>query len=98
MNPNLQRLALILCSLLSMAVPAQGTEPKIQGEIIHGPAAGLDNDAWLLSMQQWRDKRRTEIHYDAAQYSHPKSFKLSVSALVAAWPTCGSSWIMCYRT
>jgi NAD(P)-dependent dehydrogenase (short-subunit alcohol dehydrogenase family) len=27
-----------------------------------------------------------------------KSFKLSVSALVAAWPTCGSSWIMCYRT
>ncbi len=45
---------------------------KSPGEVIYGPAAGEDNRAWLHAMQEWRQTRRQEIHYDGSQYDRPE--------------------------
>ena len=61
----------VLCMLPAIAW-GQGVQLKMEGEVIHGPAAGADGAAWLRAMQAWREKRRAEIRYNGSEYGRPE--------------------------
>jgi len=69
---RLQQLSVGLLCLLPVFSQGQDIELQTPEEIIHGPAANEDNAAWLHAMQEWRVKRRADIHYDASQYERPE--------------------------
>ena len=72
MTINLPQIGVGLLCLLPAVAWGQAVQPKIVNEVIHGPAAGRDNAAWLHAMQDWRLRRRAEIHYDGAEYGRPE--------------------------
>ena len=72
MISHLQRIGIGLLCLLPAIARGQGVQLKTPGEVIHGPATGEDNAAWLRAMREWRQKRRAEIRYDGSQYGRPE--------------------------
>jgi hypothetical protein len=50
---DLQRVGIGLLCLLPAIAWGQGVGLKTPGEVIHGPAAGEDNAAWLRAMHEW---------------------------------------------
>jgi formylglycine-generating enzyme required for sulfatase activity len=72
MISHVQRIGIGLLCLLPLVARGQGVPLKTQGEVIPGPARGENDAAWRHAMDEWRQNRRAEIHYDGAQYDRPE--------------------------
>ena len=64
--------ALYLPLLALGATTAEEVKLQLGGEIISGPKAPANRDAWFKKMKSWRDDARNRIKYDDAQYRCPE--------------------------
>lgn len=67
-----QQVGIALVCLFPAIALGQGTPLATPGEVIHGPAVGEDNAAWLRTMHEWRQTRRAELRYEGSQYDRPE--------------------------
>jgi iron(II)-dependent oxidoreductase len=62
----------LVAAFFSGPLPAQVFDIEKGKEIIEGPPAGMDHAAWLQVLEQWREAKKAEMHYNGELYDRPE--------------------------